>query len=188
LENHDFNKYSGIRDGDKKAFDHLFECYYEPLCRYVASIIHDHDTAEDLIQDLFATIWVNRKRLRIHSSIRSYLYRSAYHSSMDYLKHTEIQRQYQKRALIPGPLSFDDSMIVAEMQEELKRSIEQLPEQCRNIFRLSRDENLKYKEIAARLQISENTVDTQIRRALKKLKNDLKNYLIPVLIVLFLST
>ena len=183
MEDQDFNKYSGIRDGDKKAFDRLFECYYEPLCHYVASIVQNHDTAEDLIQDLFATIWVNREKLQVQFSFRSYLYRSAYHSSMDYLKHLKIQRQYQKKASIPGPISFDDSMIVAEMQEELKKSIEQLPEQCRNIFRLSRDENLKYKEIANRLQISENTVDTQIRRALKKLRNDLKNYLISILII-----
>jgi RNA polymerase sigma-70 factor (ECF subfamily) len=181
----DFEIYPGIKDGEKEAFNYLFETYYKSLCRYTFSIIHDHDAAEDLIQDLFAVIWVNRKKLAIRSSFRSYLYQSAYHASLDYLKHAKIKTAFQSN-YSEQTITFDDSIVIGEMQDKLEKSIERLPDQCKRIFKLSRFENLKYKEIASQLNISEDTVDTQIRRALNKLKSDLKDYLISIFIIFHL--
>ncbi len=167
----------GLRAGDSKSFDLLFDHYYDKLCNYVASIIRDNDIAEDIVQDLFANLWVNRKKNTVKSSFSSYLFRSAYNASLDYLKQLNVKSRYQAGILEQLP-SFHDSMEFMELLEALEESIEQLPEQCRAIFKLSRFESLKYREIAQKLSVSENTVDTQIRRALKKLREDFKDYLI----------
>ncbi len=178
----DFEILSGIQQSDEKSFDLLFDIYYEKLCNYSASIIHDFDVAEDIIQDLFAKLWVDRKHIKIKSSFKSYLFRSAYNACLDYLKHLKVRGNYQSLNTNQSS-SFNDSLEYVELLEKLETGINQLPEQCRAIFKLSRFENLKYKEIAKKLNISENTVDTQIRRALKKLKEGLTDYLIFLTIV-----
>lgn len=180
----DTNILSGIRKGDSNSFDLLFDNYYDKLCNYVTSIIHDNNAAEDLIQDLFANIWVSRKNLTIRISLKLYLFRSAYNASLDYLKHLKIENQYQTQTSIQMTPSFNDSMEFIELLESMEGSIEQLPEQCKIIFKLSRFEQLKYREIAQKLSISENTVDTQIRRALKKLREEFKDYFMILLVLL----
>ncbi len=185
MENNDFKIVAGIKNGDKTTFSFLFDLYYNKLCFYATSILHDSDAAEDLVQDLFAEIWVDRKKLDIKSSFSAYLFRSVYNSCLDYLKHLKVKDRHQKDVSFQIPSSFNDSLVHSELLEKMESSIEQLPDQCKKIFKLSRFENLKYREIAEMLQISENTVDTQIRRALSKLKNDLKDYLV-TLFFLFL--
>ncbi len=180
MENKDFKIVSGIKSGDKRTFDLLFDSYYNKLCSYATSIIHDSDVVEDIVQDLFAEIWVNRKQLNIKSSFSAYLYRSVYNSCLDHLKHLKVKDRHQRDISFQIPSSFNDSLIFTELLEKMESCIEQLPDQCKKIFRLSRFENLKYREIAELLQVSENSVDTQVRRALNKLKNDLKDYLITV--------
>lgn len=183
MEDSDFKILSGIIIGDKSSFDLMFSQYYNKLCNYAATIILDHDVAEDLVQDLFAEIWVTRNKLAIKTSFSAYLYRSIYNSCLDHLKHLKVKDKHESIFPNQNIASFNDSLIFAELLEKLEESIEQLPEQCKKIFRLSRFDNLKYREIAEKLQISENSVDTQIRRALNKLKDDLKEYLITILII-----
>ena len=184
MENIDFNILSGIIAGDKTAFDLLFGEYYSRLCNYANSLICDSNQSEDLVQDLFAGIWVNRKKLTIKTSLSAYLYRSIYNSCLDLLKHQKVKAKHQNETIFQPVASFDDSLVYTELIDRLEASIAHLPEQCQKIFKLSRFENLKYKEIAEILQVSENTVDTQIRRALNKLKVDLKDYLVTLLFLL----
>lgn len=184
MENQDLIILSGIKNGEQKAFDLLFEHYYASLCHYAASVVHDHDVAEDIVQDLFAELWVNHAQIEIKSSLHSYLMRSTFNACLDHLKHLKVKEKYQSGITPDTSLSLDDSLIFDEILTKLETSIAELPEQCRKIFKLSRYENLKYREIAKILNISENTVDTQIRRALNKLKNDLRDYLITVLVII----
>lgn len=184
MENIDLKILSGIIDGDKKAFDLLFSVYYDKLCRYADKMVHDDDQCEDLVQDLFAEIWVNRKKLSIKTSLSAYLYRSIYNSCLDQIKHQKVKNKHQSETVFQSVNSFDDSLVFTELIEKMEKCIENLPDQCKKIFRLSRFENLKYREIAEVLQVSENTVDTQIRRALNKLKEELKDYLITILFLL----
>lgn len=182
IVNRDYEILKGINQSNSKSFDLLFECYYNSLCNYVASIIKNNEIAEDIIQDLFATIWINRKNNSINT-LKSYLYRSAYNASLDYLKHSKIENHFQNEKANQLMVSYEDSVELYEVIELLEESIEQLPEQCKLIFKLSRFENLKYREIAQKLDITENTVDTQIRRALKNLKVKLKDYLIIFILI-----
>jgi RNA polymerase sigma-70 factor (ECF subfamily) len=186
MENWDLVILSGIRTGEKKAFDLLFQHYYSNLCHYAASILHDHDASEDIVQNLFAELWINHNRILIKSSLYSYLLRSTHNACLDYLKHLKVREEFQAKAQADLSESFDDNFISAEILHKMDKSIEQLPEQCKRIFKLSRFEDLKYREIANLLNISENTVDTQIRRALNKLKNDLRDYLITIFLFILL--
>ena len=174
---------SGIINSDPKAFDQLFNSYYNRLCNYASLVIHDSETAEDIVQDLFAGIWVNRKQLLIKSSFNAYLFRSVYNSCLDHLKHQKIKDRHQCLDFSRPVDSFNDSLVFVELLTRIESCIDQLPEQCKKIFRLSRFENLKYKEIAELLNISENSVDTQMRRALNKLKDNLKEYLITIFLI-----
>jgi RNA polymerase sigma-70 factor (ECF subfamily) len=184
LENQDLTILSGIRNGEKKAFDLLFEHYYSNLCNYAASVVHDHDVAEDIVQDLFAELWVNHKQITIRSSLYSYLLRSTRNACLDHLKHLKVREKFQSEVQSELSVAFDDNLILAEILHRMNEIIEQLPDQCKRIFKLSRFDNLKYREIAKLLGISENTVDTQIRRALNKLKHDLSDYLITLLLII----
>jgi RNA polymerase sigma-70 factor (family 1) len=175
---------SGIRHDDEKSFDLLFEIYYKKLCNYNDSIIHDYDMSEDIVQDLFAHIWVNRYSVTISSSLSSYLFKSCYNSCLDYIKHLKSVEKFLSDNSWQSTVSYNDTMEYMDLLENLEKSIENLPDQCKAIFKLSRFENLKYVEIAKKLNISENTVDTQIRRALKKLKESLSNYIPAIIVIL----
>ena len=169
---------SGLVSGEKKAFDLLFQQNYSNLCHYAESMVHDHDVAEDVVQDLFAELWINRERLAIRSSLRSYLMRSAFNACLDYMKHLKIRKKFRSEVMTGMSLLTEGDVPDTEILKKIESSIDELPEQCRKIFKLSRFDNLKYREIARVLNISENTVDTQIRRALNKLRHDLRDYLI----------
>lgn len=176
-----------IKNDDSKAFDLLFYDNYEVLCNYAFSIIKDFEASEDIVQDFFVKIWVNRANLTPSKFSKSYIFRSVHNSCLNYIKHQFVKDKYQSVQHISDRIDdFQDSLEDFELMQQIELAIQKLPDKCRNIFCLSRFEGLKYKEIAARLNISENTVDTQIRRALQFLRDDLKQYLILFLSCYFL--
>lgn len=176
-----------IKNSDPKAFDLLFYNNYESLCNYAFSIIKDSGASEDIVQDFFVKIWVNRANLTPSKFSKSYIFRSVYNSCLDYIKHQSVRGKYQSILQASDQIDeFQDSLEGFELMQQVELAIQKLPDKCREVFCLSRFEGLKYKEIAARLNISENTVDTQIRRALQFLRDDLKQYLILFLSFYFL--
>jgi len=165
---------SGIKRKDSKSFDLLFEQYYKKLSNYVNSIIHDPSEAEDIVQNLFADIWLNAEHIHITVSFSSYLFRSCYNAALDYLKHSKVQERYRSAHSRQQEITFAESLEFQELLEVIEDCINDLPDQCRKIFRLSREEGLRYSAISKKLNITENTVDTQIRRALKKIREVLQ--------------
>jgi RNA polymerase sigma-70 factor (family 1) len=176
VENPDLEILAGIKKGDEKAFDYLFNIYYDDLCNYAVTIIKDGDLSEDIVQNIMADLWINRQKVSIHSSLRSYLFRSVYNASIDHLRHIRSREKFLSDSVFEDSSSFESTVEYQELTKRINDVIETLPEQCKVIFRLSRFENLKYREIAQKLNISENTVDTQIRRALKKLRESLNDF------------
>ncbi|MFC2137379.1 RNA polymerase sigma-70 factor [Bacteroidota bacterium] len=166
-----------LKSGDYKYFKLIFETYYNPLCRYANYFINDQHTSKDLVEDVFCYLWENRKNLKIEKSISSYLYSSVHNKCLNYLR--DIKTIPVDEILF---ISQDDnnpltSMIWNEVGEKIDAAINELPKQCKQIFELSRYENLKYKEISSKLGITINTVKTQLKRAVKKLRVSLKEYL-----------
>ena len=151
------------------------------LCSYAYDIISDYDQAREIVQDVFVRIWENRSLIEINSSIKSYFFRSVNNLCINYLKHNAmIKRQndsYQKEIIEKSdPISgYDEeytlnSILYDGIEDDVNEAIGQLPDQCRHIFLLSRFEHLSYEKIASQNNISINTVKTQLRRALEKVR------------------
>jgi RNA polymerase sigma-70 factor (family 1) len=173
--------------GDEKAFEQLFRSYYQPLCNRANAILNDIDEAEETVQNIFIILWEKREQMEINFSIKSYLYRAVHNAALNRIKHNKVRVMYVKEheQAVPSTGHTTQQAFGNELQEQIQAAIESLPEQCRLVFKLSRFEELKYREIAGQLGISVKTVENQMGKALKILREKLRDYL--VLIVLFLN-
>ncbi len=168
-----------IQKGDIASFEALFHHYYNGLCGYSTSLVGMKEVAEEVVQDVFFNIWKNRETLRIRQSIQSYLYRAAYNNSMMYLR--KMRREHFMEDLSrPEPImdAPDPSQVIQldEVSNLISQTLESLPERCREIFRMNRQDGLKYREIAQKLSISEKTVEANMGKALKALRNSMERY------------
>lgn len=174
----DQNLFDRIRQGDVKAFETLFRAYYSILCHYATRYLKDTTEAEEIVQRLFVRLWENRKNLKIDSSVRNYLFRAVKNQCLNNLRHLQIKDEYLKAATSENDTDIDEQVEEqAEMLRLVEKAIASMPEKRQEIFRLSRQEGLKYREIAQCLSISVKTVETQISLALKTLRHSLKNHL-----------
>lgn len=168
-----------IRKGDMASFEALFHHYYGGLCGYAESLLGLKEVAEEVVQDVFFNIWKNRESLQIRHSLQSYLYRAAYNNSMMYLR--KMRREiFMEDLSRPEPMISDPdpSQIIQldEVSSLISQTLDGLPERTREIFRLNRQEGLKYREIALKLSISEKTVEANMGKALKALRNSMERY------------
>lgn len=160
-----------IKGGNEGAFQEVFHAYYEGLCQYAFTILRNMDDAEDVVQSMFLKIWEKRNELIITHTIKAYLYKAVYNQCMNQLDHRAVQVKFQERdtlgkiAAVQHPEVFP-----AELEERITSAINRLPAQCRTIFIMSRYQELKYAQIAEALNISVNTIENQISKALKILR------------------
>jgi len=174
-----------LRTGDPKAFEQIFFRYNSGMTAYAMKFVGDMETARDLVQDVFFYIWEKRDVLNIDRSIKSYLFRSVHNACINFLKKEEHKKVYGRNLFLkffekwPGNNSDDayQLLLAKDLGCEIDSIVDELPEQCRNIFKLSRFKGLKNREIAEIYSISIRTVETQIYRALKKLRAGLSHYL-----------
>jgi len=172
---------TSIRDGNNKSFELIFKTYYSRLCTYAYSYTRQLETAEDLVKDVFVSFWNNRENLEIKTSLSGYLFRAVRNSSVNFLerdknrnKTISIEEINYLNLKTAEPISTDypiGRILANEMEQQIFSEIEKLPDSCQQIFKLSRFEGLSHKNIAKKLNISENTVKAQIYRALKNLKD-----------------
>lgn len=177
-QSEEISLFEGIKNGDEKSFEILFHKYYKFLCQYAAKIINDDSAAEEIVQDFFVKIWEKRETLNIETSVKNYLFRSVKNLCINYIQHNKTKYNYAKKVIseIENNFSDDDSFPETELSQKIEESINSLPEKRKEIFRLSRQEGLKYQEIAEKLNISIKTVETQMSLAIKTLRDKLKNY------------
>jgi RNA polymerase sigma-70 factor (ECF subfamily) len=176
-----------LRNGDAQSMELLFRRLYPQLCAFANKFLHDLDEAEEVVQEVFYKVWKNRKNLDEKQSVKCYLFTSVKNNCFSVLEHQKVKNKYS--ALLEyiyltseHQASTHDSLIANELEKDFSQALEKLPPDCRKIFELSRFEGLKYQEIADRLDISIKTVETQMSRALYKIRIQLKDYLIVLLI------
>jgi RNA polymerase sigma-70 factor (ECF subfamily) len=163
-------------DGSRDTFRKVFDACYEGLCRYAFTIVRDFDQAEDIVQSMFMKLWEKREELDITTSVRSYLFRAVYNQCMNHLEHSAIKTKYDAHVRIDaGRDEQQPEVFPDELGENIRKAVESLPPQCRSIFMMSRYEELKHTEIAERLGISVNTIQNQVCKALKLLREALKD-------------
>ncbi len=174
-----------LKNGDEQAFELLYRKYFRRLCAFANKYLHDYDVTQEVVQEVFYTIWEKREHLDSNKEILPFLFQSTKNRSLHILEHQKVEDKYQQviqYAYSQGDF-FDvqDSLLAKELEAKLGEIIESLPEKCRKIFLLSRQEGKKYKDIAEELNISVKTVETQMSRALKVFREELKDYLSIVL-------
>ena len=172
-----------IRIGDVDTFELLFRQYYQPLSQFIYRFVQDQNVAEDIIQDIFLHVWKKRKNLKSHHNIKSYLFTVAKNKSLKYLRHVKIKDRYKINHIQPDieENSTDNICNYNELQQEIERSIQDLPLKCRIIFCMNRFDNLTYLEIAEIQGISIKTVETHMSRALKFLQKRL-GHILPIIL------
>lgn len=168
-------------------FETLFKTHFAPLTGFSQTFVKDEDTAKEIVQNVFINLWDKKERLDVNQPIKSYLYTSVRNRSLNYLRdHKKFRSQ-----VLDDDLSHleseqqSDPLVSEELQEKIDRAIGLLPEKCKEVFELSRFEGLKYKQIAEQLGISVKTVENQISKALKILREELKDYTIILIIIGF---
>lgn len=166
----------------------VFRDYYKPLVRYGNTFLKDSDETEDIVQQVFVSLWEKRTQLDIHTSIRAVLYKAVQNACLNKIKHLKVRNTYAeewKAVTIHEDVS--DPVQVNELNERIQQAMENMPEQCGRIFKMSRFEQLRYQEIADQLGLSVKTIENQMGKALKIVREELKDYL-PLLILFFIQT
>jgi len=180
----------GLKQGNVKIFDYLFHYYYSGLVVFVQKYIPDNDIAEDIVQEFFVKLWVNRERLQITTSLKSYLFSSIKNRCIDYLRHEVIKGKAEKLLLeqLQEVINEQNLLIESELREMINAAIDKLPPVCREIFIMNRFDGMKPSEIAEKKGISVRTVETHIGKALKILRKELIGYLPASLLAILFGT
>ncbi|MGQ1787881.1 MULTISPECIES: RNA polymerase sigma-70 factor [unclassified Saccharicrinis] len=163
--------FAQVKKGDEKAFEQIFRRYYVGLTAFAKTFVHDIDMSESVVQNVFVKLWEKRKQYEI-TSLKSYLMIAVRNSCHNEIKRVQHERDFKKAVQSEEAIetvNYPDSGAM----ERIAQTIERLPEQRKRIFKLNRLEGLKYREIAEKLNISPKTVETQMGKALKFLRENL---------------
>lgn len=169
-----------LSEDREDAFDELFGRYWERLFSTAYRRIQSKEATEELIQDLFTSLWMNRKKLDIRTSVSGYLTRSVKYMTLRHLKRELMKNTHlqEVRFLAPaGDRSTEQRLNLRDLQRSLDSEVRNLPVKCRLVFEMSRYSHYSNKEIASLLDISEKTVENHIGKALKILRRNLKDYI-----------
>lgn len=173
--------------GDNTAFESIFREHYPILVGFAGKFVEEHAVAEELVQELFVQIWEKRENLHLSGSLKSYLFTSVRNSALNHLKHLKVRKGYQDYMVArETPQGEKNPIEAAELASRIDQAVKSLPERCREVFVLSRQEGLTYGEIADRMEISKKTVEVQMGKALRNLRSHLKAWL-PLLLLILLN-
>ncbi len=149
-------------------FERLFHHYYAPLCAYTLKIIKEKETSENIVQDVFLTLWEQRHKLNI-KKLKAYLYKGVYHQALHLIEHDNVRNKFKKLTTynpqqVPPP---DVGLMWDDLNSAYKDELQKLPPHIAKTYLLNREKNLKYSEISELLNISKKTVESHISKALK---------------------
>ena len=170
---------------DETAFEQVFKTHFKRLHAYAFTILRDEEEAEEMVQQVFFKLWERNENLSLTGSVSAYLYRAVHNESLNYIKHQKVRSDhklhvaYSMKNEVEHPAK---KVIAGELEKKIHAALNELPEQCRTIFQMSRFDELKYREIAEKLGISVKTVENQMGKALKLLRAKLVDFLIFILL------
>ena len=176
-----------IQSLDASTFEKLFRSHFNGLTRFALKYVKDFETAKEIVQDAFITLWERRESIDLSKPVKSYLATTIYNKSLNYLRDN---KKFNKDILSFENLyplvdhNQGDALVAAEIAQKINSAIEELPEKCKEIFVMNRYDNLKYQQIADKLQISIKTVETQMSKALQHMRERLVDYITIIIMVL----
>ena len=166
-----------ISEDNSEAFKQLFDRYWEPLFAAAVHRLQSDELAKDVLQELFIGLWEKRGSLTIQSNVAGYLFTALKHRIINKIKAENTREKYEKMTIQfyeTNNLATEHQFFKKHLQEEMEKKAGELPDRCREVFELSRMEQLSHKEIGKKLNISPKTVENHIGRALKVLRPHLK--------------
>ncbi len=168
-----------LRADDRAALKVLFEEYYLYVCSNIHRFIVDRSLVEDLAQEVFIRFWEKRHQITVTSNLRAYLRRMAINEALGYLRRKKLFTDDEINTELPAQAheNAEAQYLHTELEDHVRQAIDSLPPKCRAVFQLSRFEELTYKEIAERMEISVKTVENQMGKALRVLREKLQGYL-----------
>lgn len=171
---------------DEAAFEQVFKIHYKNLHAYAFTILKDVDEAEEMVQQVFFKLWERSEHLSFSGPIAAYLYRAVHNESLNFIKHQKVKAGHQLHVAYSMKNKTEHGqgkVMRKELENKFREALNELPEQCRTVFQLSRFEDMKYKDIADKLNISIKTVENHMGKALKLLRTKLVDFL-PLLLLL----
>lgn len=168
-----------MKTGDRESFNTLFRRYYAPLVRFCFRFVADEDVSAEIVQDLFVKLWTGREKLKISSSLDSYLTSAVRNAAYTYIN-TQRSHNEAHQMLYTGESDEtdpSDQLQSNNLEESYRKVLASMPEKRREVFLASRYDGLKYAEIAEKLNISQKTVEAHMMAAIKQLREGLKEYL-----------
>lgn len=177
-----------LKNSDEKKFmEFLFKSFYIPLCKSVYRIVRDTDVAEDIVQEVFYKVWRNRDTLDLSKSVKSYLYRSAINTALNYLEKHKRVVELDGNEMLSNKYSANTTEEVldgSELENKINCTINELPPRCKTVFMMSRFEEMSYQEIADSLDVTVKAVEKQMSKALQILRESLKMYVKYMILVI----
>ncbi len=168
-----------IKRGDEVAFELVFYKYKGKLYDFIRRSLPEEEDVESIVQEIFVKLWLNRLNLDPDQSFNGYIFAIARHEIYGHLRKLLTRKKYNEElfhSLQESSNTTENQIEYQELEKIIEEIIEEMPEKRKEIFKQSRLEGLSYREISEKRNISENTVDTQIRKALNFLKKKLQNY------------
>lgn len=176
-----------MQEGDWTAFNLFFREYMEELYLYAYAFVKEREVAEDIVQDVFIYLWTNRSKISYTGPVCGYLMRAVKNACINHRVHTKVKEKYQQEVLMSGSEIPEETENIEELCRKLNETIDKLPPKCREIFVMGCVEGLTYSEIADQLEVSVNTVKTQMKFAYRKIRNemDINSAFVGVLVMSF---
>ncbi|MFO7934264.1 MAG: RNA polymerase sigma-70 factor [Bacteroidales bacterium] len=161
---------------DRQGFEKLFRHYFPPLMAFAKKILADEDDSREVVQRVFINLWEKRDEIDATASLKSYLFTSVHNRSLNVIRD---RKKFSAEEVpdVVGEVDVGAQIEAMELEEKIREAIEALPEKTRQVFELNRFGGLKYSEIADQLNISVKTVENQMSRALRMLREKLLKYL-----------
>jgi RNA polymerase sigma-70 factor (family 1) len=165
-----------LREGDIHALEVIFNKHYSNLSRYLLLLFKNDLLVDHIAQDIFVHLWENRETIEIKTSLESYIYTAGRFKALNQLRDAKLQDSIRQRMGndVHESQTVDSAVETEDLEHIIQEAISALPARCQQIFRLSREDTMSYKEIAGYLNISQNTVEGQMAIALKKLRTALR--------------
>jgi RNA polymerase sigma-70 factor (family 1) len=175
-----------MKRGNSKAYDFLMNSFYQKLCGYAYTLSHDRAAAEDIVQNVFVTVWSNKNKINTSFSIKSYLYKSVYNEFINQYRKNKPVFFLEKKYLESVDLVVENTYEnLDELLQLMDKEINELPPKCRKIFLLNKKEGLTHIEISEHLNISIKTIEGHMTRAFKILRNKLHTKVKTIFFLLF---
>lgn len=171
----------------REGYELLFNEHYSRMVSYAYNFLKEQEASEEIAQEVFYQLWINREKTEIKTAISSYLYRAVRNRCINLIKHIDIREKYKaynSEEIEKADKESTDLLTVNELDKIIRSSIDQMPLQRKKIFLMSRYDEMTYKEIAEKMGLSKKTIENQMGKALQYLREELKDYL-PLIMIFF---